>query len=413
MCRRGVAVRKYVYRAVGEKLKSLRNAYGLTLQDVCTHLSKGGIEISEATLNRFENARTMLRFDAARKVFQLLGTPLGYIDEIIAEAESRRLIDMTESSFDELKKEGESIRLYGDYQLAMVYFRGAYDLAKQELGRESLDGFNGAGADRKTVATLNRLARVMIDIADCHRRLRQFRLSLDCLGKVLELPHISADYRMGTLLAHAATYARLESFRHAHVYAEHASKRLGRATPLAQIYGSGIIGSLFLDQDRFSQAIPFYEDAVRICTREGTEFLAIHSSIPLAFAYYKTGHPVRARCMLEGAYRSLGRSGKYLAPAALALRYLGRMELEMGHYDAARERFKIAVGLARRVHLDNELFLSNYLLWRVETAAGRKKVASQQAATLKQLLPKTDPTLPELKEFLEIRQKAGKPEEHV
>ena len=399
-------MREHVYRAVGEKLKSLRNAYGLTLQEVCAHLSKEGIEISEATLNRVENARTMLRLDAARKVFHLLGTPLGYVDEIIAEAESRQLIDTTAYSFDELRREGMSICLYGDYQSALAYFRGAYDRAKEALG---CGGINKAGADRRAVTTLNRLARVMIDIADCHQRLRQFRLGLDCLGTALELPHIRADYRMGTLLAHASAYARLESFRRAHVYAEHASKGLGRASALVQAYGHGIIGALFLQQDRFSQAVPFYEQAVRIYEESGTEFSAIHSSVPLAFAYYKTGHPVRARCMLEGAYRWLVKNDRYLEPAALAVRYLGRMEFELGHYDEARERFKIAVGIARRVRLDNELFLSNYLLWRVEIAAGRKKAANQRAATLRQLLPRTDPSLPEFKEFLAMRSQAEKP----
>ncbi|HHN74508.1 MAG TPA: XRE family transcriptional regulator, partial [Acidobacteria bacterium] len=159
-CRGGRGVQKEIGKALGGRLKTLRLAHGLTLQALSSRLEDQGVEVSEATLHRAEKGTCMLRLDTARAVFNYLGVSLGYVDEIIAEAQIREEVDLTNRSFEDLMDEGRENGEYGDYQRAVQLFHAA----QERLALEA----ETAG---------DRLGEALLCEADCQKRLRRFRLA--------------------------------------------------------------------------------------------------------------------------------------------------------------------------------------------------------------------------------------------
>ena len=173
-CRGGRGVQKEIGKALGGRLKTLRLAHGLTLQALSSRLEDQGVEVSEATLHRAEKGTCMLRLDTARAVFNYLGVSLGYVDEIIAEAQLRQEIDLTGRSFEDLMADAREQMEYGDYHRALTLLEAAQ--ARLTLEEET-DG--------------DRLACALICEADCQRRLHRPLLCLVTLRRLLNLKRIS------------------------------------------------------------------------------------------------------------------------------------------------------------------------------------------------------------------------------
>ncbi len=378
-----------VHRAVGERLRSLRVAHGLTLQELSTRLSDAGVDVSEATLNRVENGRAMLRLDTARSVFGILGTSLGYIEEVIAEAQSRTDVDLTGKSADELVCEGQRQLEIGDYHKALSLLQAARDrlVLEEEADRELL-------------------ARALILESDCQRRLRRFQLSLNAAKQVLNLPEVSVANRIRAVLLYVAVNNMSEDFFQARLYADYVEPLLEKADPKVRAYGLDVLGFLYFRMERFQEAVPRLETAKGIYDKLKAVEQASRVRVNLGYCFFKTGHTESALSIVRRARDDARRNG-YMQVTGYAMRVLGRMAAELGDYEVAQQHISSAASLARKLRLDNELFICLFDLWRLYVKLGDKRKVRREMGGLRRLLSRVDSSLPEAREFLATASQGG------
>ncbi|MDQ7005992.1 MAG: helix-turn-helix domain-containing protein [Acidobacteriota bacterium] len=376
-------MQKEIGMALGGRLKDLRLAHGLTLESLSSRLGDHGVEVSEATLHRAEKGTCMLRLDTARAVFNCLGVSLGYVDEVIAEAQVREDVDLSGRSFDDLMREGRELLEYGDYRSALDRFKAAQQ-------------WSALAEDDDP----ERLALALISEADCQRRLRRFQLSEIALRRVLNLPGAPEERRLQAALFQVNLGYASGDFFSARLHAKHVEPLLAACDGRFAAQGYAIIGNLFVAQKAWADAVPRLEKAKQAFEREGLDVQANQVRIHLGLCFFKTGHRESGRRMVNRALDE-ARSGEKMVVVLSALRVLGEMAAEEGGIDRARREYSAAASLARKLRLENEEFEVCFRIWRLEVSAGDRVDLERMARrALQRLVKKVDRALPEVKEYV-------------
>ena len=375
---------EHVRQALGDHLRRMRSSHGWTLRELAERVTRNGVEASASRLNRFENGETMPSLDLAEAVFRTLGVPLDYVQEIMRGSQARSKVDLSDSTFEALIEEGKRKQSLGLFNDALARFEAAYDYL---LLRE--DG-----------AKLDDLAEILCLLSDIYLRLRLYRMSLDTVGRVLNLDGISVAHRLRALLLHVAHGFMTGDFFRARLFSERAQKLIDGAEPELQAYAHGVIGFFCFKEENYSGAIPYLEKSRDAYLKLDHVCQAAQMAVSLGYSLYCTGHPKGGRRMVSDAYR-LADSKRHLEVAAYALRFIGKMDIEERSFDRAAERFRDAARVARRLGLAAEEFMALHGLYLAETHLGEARKAGMARRRMRRLLSEVDPDLPEKVAFLE------------
>jgi len=373
-----------IRRSVGEHLRRVRETLGWTLREVVKRTEVQGTQISESTLSRLERGDTSVPFEELIAICRVLGTPLALIEEVIRSAQSRTDIDLTGRTFENLLAEGMGFAQKGAIQRALACFEAAHDLLLLE-----------GAAERRA----DRLAEVLIHRAEAHRRLRQFNLSLDLAGRVLNLSGCSEDQKVRAMVLHVTIHAARRDFFQARLFAERLLPLRGALRDEVRAYALEALGALEYLEGRYSQAIPLLEESCALLKRLDRPFQLTKTMIVLGACIGVSGSARRGEAMILEAIDSAGRR-HFPEIVAYGRRLLAWVSSELGRYDDARGQLEKALDAARPVRRANEMFRIWYELWRLEEAAQNPDGQARAERVLQRLVHRADPDLPAARKYL-------------
>ncbi len=372
--------------SIGAHLRRTRQALGWTLDDVVDRVARDGLRLSRSTLHRIETGKTSLPVDAVASLSRVMGLSLGYLEDVIRASETREFIDTGDATFESLLDRGLSLASSGDAPRALRLFEAALDRSRLE------DDLDDAARDDRT-------ATALIHVAECHRRLRHHRLSLEAAGRVLNLRYCSDDNRLRAILLHVTVGYMTDDLRWAEIFGEYAERLLGHASDPVRAYGLYVLGNLSYKQGRPLDAITRYESARPLYEEMGSDLQLARLDVTLGHALFLAGRADDGLARVRDGQKRAARHG-FREVSIYALRTLGLIETARGDDAAARFHFEEAASLARRLGLSHELFLSWHGVWEAARRAGDAESERWARRVLRRLLKKIHPDLHEARAFV-------------
>ncbi len=388
---------KRVAKALGGLLGDLRRARGMTLRELSELLAEHDLEVSEATLQRVEVGRSMLRIDVARAAFRLLGMPMYQVDEVMACASKQSEVVERNRGYEDLVARGRTLLLQGRTVRALDFFLAGERVLLSNGEREG-----------------DIIAGVMLLAADCQRRLWRFHLSRMSLDRVLAMEHVSRDHRIHAAAQRATTDRDAGDFFSTRLHLDYAESQMGDTPPSIRAMVHATAGRTLYDQGCYAEALPFFERARTAYEDAGFEVQALQVRLSLGHClfingYENSGIEIATRCRAEARRREL----ESVVSACEGI--LGRMALRQDRIADARRHFGQAIASARRTDSKADLFRHFFSLWKIEEQVD-PSMARHRQASLRRMLPRVDRRMPEAREFLgvlipaEARRPALRPE---
>jgi transcriptional regulator with XRE-family HTH domain len=370
-------------RAVGEHLRRVRQQFGYTLDDLVQLAAKDGVKISRSTLHRIEQGQSVLPLDTVAAIANALGTSLAQLDYVVWMARPSLMATSLDGTPEELQARAEQARSKGQLHESLLLYQAAYDR------RFPSDGAAAAGP---------LAAHLLIQIADLHRRLRHYALSLDCAGQVLNMPAVDSDDRLRALLLHVAVGYQTQDFFRAQLFADQAERLLSDAAIPARAFGCSVIGNLQLARDQVQPAALWFEQAIRHYASFGDTARRARMMVTLGEARARLGDGARAfQDARDGL--ALAIQHGHLEVVLYAHRVLGRMHRDATCLEVAALHFEEGLRYAKQLRLHTEQFLCWHGLWKLAELIGDRTKQEQVSKTMKRMLLRVDRTSPEAREF--------------
>ncbi len=371
-------------KAVGEHFRRLRRSLSWTLQDVAERVTSLGIPVSHSTLSRVESGRTTISADLLMALGETLGASFEEVEEIMRLARSRVQIDLSGSDLSVLEERGSDCARMGDFLGALGHYRAARDLLLLD------DGIEDRGS---------KLAEVMLYESECHRRLRQYSLSLRLAGQVLNQPGISAEFLFRALVLHVQAGFQTGDFYQARLFGQQVRSKLGRMPLRWRALGLGVLAALEYKQERWKKAITIFRQALGLYETLGFEIEVARMGIGLGYSCYRSGAKEEGEAAVLQALASARRGG-YRDVEIYALLSLGRIATENRDRNSARKQLDSAAALAVDLELPHEEFIAIYEYWTCCKLLGDRVEGARRARRLSRLLKRIDHRLPEAQSFL-------------
>lgn len=369
--------------AVGEHFRRTRETLGWTLSDVTERAAREGANISVSMLSRLERGQSALSIGDVAALCRSLGTSFAFVEDVIRLAAQRESLDLTGKTYQELIDAGKGLAYRGEFSKAIAHFEAALDFA---LLRDK-----GHDPDE--------IAQALIWCSDIHRRERRFSLAMELVSKVLNLKGCSADNRARALTQNVAILSLNGEFGRAQIYGAQLRLLLKNCSAGSKAYALSALGVLNMMDEAFEQAMNFLL-AARKCYLEMENLVdRYRTEATIGFVRAKLGEWEQGLSECDAVAADSFRN-KMPEVGAQALRYSGRILLELKRHSEARNKFESAAATSRKLNRTNDLFIAWYWIWKVELDAGNATEVDRIAVTLKRLLRRVDAHLPEAEEFV-------------
>lgn len=382
-----------INQAVGNHIRQLRESLGMSLQTMSERIRLQGVRLSSSRLNRLEHGKSVLPLESMVLVCDCLGISLSTLESVIRTARNRVHLDLTGWSYDQLMEAGNREGCLGNFPEALEHFRAAQDWLNLQ---EELP-------DRRA-----RLARILVYQAACHRRLRNYDEGLKTIAVARNLKGLEEKILLPVLLEAVAQSSMAGDFYGAHQSARDAERILPRANAYHQAMGAAAIGDLYFKQECFAEAVPFLEGAIKLYEEQGVFREGAQARSTLGYCRCQLGFWEEGKKLLTSAIEGATR-GNHTDVLIRALVLRGQVNVRQEQREAAREDFESAAAAARRINLDNELFMARFHLWLLDREDDPAR-ASKEGLVLQRLLSRVHPQLPEVLAFqAAIREEAKSP----
>lgn len=369
-------------RAVGARLRSLRQGLGWTLDDLVRRSAKDGVRLSRSTLHRMELGSSVLPFDTVAVVAHAMGTSLVQLEAVIRAACAGTARDAEGLTLAEIIQSAASHGAAGRIDHALALYEVAYERLIRGESTPSPDS----------------LERVLLHLADCSRRLRQFVPSRDYAGRLLNLPGISPDTQTQALLIEVSIGYMTDDFYRAELFCQRALERLDQVSPRTRAYASAVIGNLFYKQRNFRPAVQHLTAGAAGYEQLEEWHQAAHVLATLGHAQFGSMLKRQARDTTRRGL-CIARERGFLETVVYAHRLLALMDAEDGYLESASAEFEEGLKVARRLHLVHQQFLCWHGIWTVARRCSDVAREKQARDVLRRLLFKLDASLPEAEQF--------------
>lgn len=369
-----------VRREMGAHVRRLRVAREYTLDRVAELVGEEGIALSASTISRVERGVTGIPTEAMAALCRVLGSDLAEMGEIIRVALAPETELPESQDPDELHARGRELAVNGRVREALDHFEAAHDVAEESGTR----------------GTKHR-ADALIWMAACYRRLHCFRMVQEIAGRLLNLPECPHDVRLHAILYHVEVgYITGDAFQ-AEIHAKAALEMVGSAGDPVRARARTVLGMFRLQQERFADAVSFFESAQEDYRALGNAIEMLRTSVSLGICHFMLGRRDGALRLVAQARRDAEKAG-FREVAAYAMRALGRLKAEEGDLESAADHFTSAANLAKQLGLPGHEFLAWYRLWSTLDERDESGRRGRLERRLRRLLGEVM-DLPEAREF--------------
>ncbi|GEM_PF-5313257 len=374
-----------VRRAVGEHLRSLRQALGWTLDDVVARTARQGVRLSRSTLHRLECGRSIIPLDTVAALCRGLGSSLSRIDEIVRSVSIEgEDIDLSGVTFEHLQERAKREARRGRFDRVLPLLEAARDWL-------ALHDPSEASASRKS--------RTLILIADCHRRLRHYALCLETAGQVLNLEDCPPTDHFMALVLHITVGTQTDDLYRAELYAARALKMMEDADPKDRAYGCIAIGHLRQKQGRYDVSESMLTKAYDLYHDLGDASALARTKIILGQTRHLAERNEDAHALVQQGLATARRSGD-LHGIFHGLAVLAEIDIDKGLYASARAHYDEFSSLARKVGDHTALFLAWHGFWVIARREKSTREEERAERVLKRLLMKVPIGVPEAERFM-------------
>ncbi len=377
-------------RAIGRWLRRQRRVLGMSQEEFRRALRREGVEVSQATVSRWERGAAAPPGEILPLVARVLHGTLAELDELVREARAEAGAPSGEGT-----GTGTSITevaLAAARAAAMDYRARALRLmaeVESRLAREA------ARLDRE------RYAGALLWLAEAAIRLGRLEEARRVLARVGPGEDLSPRVRARLLTARCgvARWARDRALVE-ELAAEYSAAKEGLA-PLDRAWCSHMVGLACYGTDVEQMAVELLEDAVAVweSLEEWREVARSRASLALALAC--AGRPgdgvVEAeRCL------ALTREWGFREVEVDGLEALGRALAALGEVDRAVHVFDEGAAYARAIGLPKMEFFCRFYAWKALVRARRREEALEAARLVREVLPNVPAWYREVKEFLGV-----------
>ena len=371
----------------GQYLKQLREERRLTLDQVEERSLPLRPRISKAWLSRCENGFKEPSIDRLSVLSKIYQTSIGHLvdrREIEAELESIAPIDVSGSTFEELRQLGMEFVERGELKAGFAYFRASEERAVLESG-----DFRSAN-----------VAKARLNMAIALGRMAKYQLAKEEAESSLALMERDAPDRFRALLLVTICHQKQGNPMMASVILETLYPKLEHMDLKDRADLVLFRGNVQFDWGEHREAIKSYRQAASLyksAKNLAGQYRALKNA---ANSYGKLGQYERA--IREGLRAlELSRRADDKQANARILQALGSLYYLAGSVKEAKKLLYESVELARRGDYHDTLFGSYFYLWRMEGQKGRPGAATLERA-MRNLLPKLDEKLEEAEAFRKL-----------
>ncbi|PYT07348.1 MAG: hypothetical protein DMF49_08415 [Acidobacteria bacterium] len=375
--------RTWNYR-FGQYLKQLREERRLRLDQVEELSIPYQQRISPSYLSRCENGIADISLERLSILSKIYRTDIGLlVDRREQERELASVVpvDVTDVTFEELRRRGMEFVERGELKAAFGYFRAAEERAALETGDARSE--NVAKARLSMAITLVRMARN--------------KLAKEEAESALALMPTGSEDRHRTILVIAMCHLYLGNVNMASILLESLENKTSGMSAKDRADFLLLRGNVQFSRKQYREAVKSYREASALYKEARGRTGQSRTLLNAANAYGKLRDYDRG---IRQALRALelARSLDDKQEIARDLQAIGTLQYRSGDHRAARATLYDCIEIARKGDYHDFLFAAYFYLWRIELAEGGKAAPSIERA-LRSLLPKLDEELEEAEEF--------------
>ena len=365
--------------AIGYWIREHREFLGISQEQLRRRLDAAGVHVAQSTLSRWEQGELAPPAELLAQLARALATSLDTLEEVLSRAARATAVDLTGRTVEELVEEGDTAARGGQLRRAVERYEAALDLGRMKPG---------------TLSTEEE-GRILVRLAWAHAHLWELSAARDTLRRISRLGELPLDLSLQALLRHLFLEQHYGDRDAARAFARLIQEEMAGAgdfTRTACIHG--LAGWHYLE-DRFAEALPLFREAAESWHGLDNPVEEARARAFLALCMARTGHAEEGRREARAALEQ-SRAIRALDVEVVALRKLGQISAEEGDSAVALQYLEDSAALARRAGLDAEEFIS---LWEARRIAEGERRARYER-TLRRLLRRVHPRLPEAREFV-------------